>query len=142
MGVGSIISTFVMCILFNILLPTGDIGSDLNLMHQTLSFNLGDSIELEGCKSCYFKLENDIYNTKKDISRNECKTCFDALKCGSRFPFFKNLKELNEKQESCLNDESFKITNKGTIHKEECDERLANNNCCVSKTAVTKQAKL
>ena len=83
-------------------------------------------------------MENDIYNTKRDISRNECKTCFDALKCGSRFPFFKNLKELNEKQESCLNDESFKITNKGTIHKEECDERLANNNCCVNKTAVTK----
>ena len=138
MGVGSVISTFVMCILFNILLPTGDIGSDLNLMHQTLSFNLGDSIELEGCKSCYFKLESDMYNPKKDLPKKECKTCFHTVKCGSMFPFFKNLKELNERQELCLNDESFRITNKGILHKEECDESQANNNCCVRKTVGTK----
>ena len=42
MGVGSVITTFIMCILFNIILPTGDVWSDLNLMYLTLTFNLGD----------------------------------------------------------------------------------------------------
>ena len=62
MGVGPVIATFVMCFLFNIILPTGDVGSDLNLMYLALTFDLGDSLELEGCKSCYYKTENEVYH--------------------------------------------------------------------------------
>lgn len=60
MGVGSVIATFVMCILFNIILPTGDVGSDIYLMYQTLTFDLGESVEITGCKSCYHKSEKDV----------------------------------------------------------------------------------
>ena len=76
MGVGSVIATFVMCILFNIILPTGDVGSDLNLMYLALTFNLGDTLELAGCKSCYHKTENDVYYPKENLNDNECKTCY------------------------------------------------------------------
>ena len=65
MGLKSVIATFVMCILFNIILPTGDVLSDLDLMRLALTFNLGDSLELEGCKSCYYKTINEVYRSKK-----------------------------------------------------------------------------
>ena len=61
MGVGSVIATFVMCILFNIILPSGDQGSDIYLMYNVLTFQLGVSLELSGCRACYRKTESEIH---------------------------------------------------------------------------------
>ena len=91
MGVGSVVATFVMCTLFNIILPTGDVVSDLDLMYLALTFKLGDSIQLEGCKSCYYKTENEIYRPKENLKDNECNTWLynPNLSCGTNLPFLK-----------------------------------------------------
>ena len=91
MGVGSVIATFVMCFLFNIILPTGDVGSDIKLMYSSLTFNLGESLQLEGCKSCYHKSEKEVYYPEEDFSDKECKTCLFNLdlSCGVNFPILK-----------------------------------------------------
>ena len=84
MGIASVVSTFVMCILFNIFLPTGDVGSDVNLMYLTLTFNLGESLELSGCRACYHKTENEVYFREKALLENECETCLidKQFECG------------------------------------------------------------
>ena len=112
MGVGSVIATFVMCILFNIILPTGDVGSDLNLMYLALTFDLGDSTVLEGCKSCYYKTENEVYHPKKNLNDNDCKTCLynPVSRCGTYIPILKKVRELEDEKHSCLGNESFRFT--------------------------------
>ena len=57
MGLSSVVATFLTCLLFNIILPTLDVGTDLDLMYQALNFNLGESLELEGCRFCYHRNE-------------------------------------------------------------------------------------
>ena len=101
MGIASVITTFIMCILFNIFLPTGDVGSDINLMYQALTFNLGDSIELLGCKSCYHKTENEVYYPDKVVSQHKCKTCLynEGTMCGFFPPFLKMRIELESEKE-------------------------------------------
>ena len=75
MGLTSVVSIFATCFLFNIILPTTDVGTDLDLMYQTVNFNVADSLELDGCKFCYHKNEKDVYYPTKDIEKNPCKTC-------------------------------------------------------------------
>ena len=142
MGLGSVIATFVMCILFDIILPTGDVLSDLDLMRLTLTFNLGSSIELEGCKSCYYKTEKEVYHPKKNSNDNECKTClYDPyINCGSYIPILKKVRELEDERHSCLTNESFRRTNQQEFRIGECDEK--NDYCCVTQAKETKRENL
>ena len=112
MSLFCVVSTFVMCILFNIILPSGDVGSDLNLMYQTLNFDLGDSLELEGCKSCYHKTEKDVYYSEKELTSNECKTCLydQFLNCGSHLQILKKVEELKRDVYTCSSNETFRGT--------------------------------
>ena len=132
MGVVSVVSTFVMCILFNIFLPTGDVGSDVNLMFQALTFNLGESIELSGCRTCYHKSENQVYYSEKGLQENECETCLYDKKvvCGANHQFLNKLIELEGEKETCLNSETFRFTNESKLEVGECDD--ANDACCVT----------
>lgn len=134
MAIASVIITFLMCILFNIFLPTGDVGSDLNLIYQTLTFNLGDSIELSGCKSCYHKSENDVYYPQKVFPRNECKTCLYNKNhgCGVSNPTLIKRIELESEKDTCLNNGTFRLTNEGRMEVGECDED--NDDCCITKS--------
>ena len=143
MSLGSVIITFVMCILFNILLPTGDVGSDLNLMYQTLTFNLGSSFELEGCKSCYYKTDKEVYNPEKDLASNECKICLynPKLVCGGitglrNLRRLKKMNEMEKEKHSCSNNETFRRTSKYEWKVGECDEK--NDNCCITQTTDIK----
>ena len=126
-----------MCILFNIILPSGDVGSDLNLMYQTLTFDLGDSKELEGCKSCYHKTEQDVYYSEKELTSNECKTClYDPyLNCGGYPPFLKKVKDLKREKHICSSNETFTIDNYGEIKSGKCYEGF----CCVAQTKEPKK---
>ena len=138
MGVGSVVATFVMCILFNILLPTGDVGSDINLMYLALTFDLGDTVELEGCKSCYFKTEKEVYHPEVNLNDNECKTCLFNLdlSCGVNFPILKKKREYEYDKHSCLGNESSRITKQNKYEIGECD---ANDYCCLTQTKETKK---
>ena len=62
----SLLVLFVSSILFNVILPTGDVYSDVGLMVKTLRFDLGDTIELSGCRSCYGKDEGDLILEKNE----------------------------------------------------------------------------
>ena len=73
MGVGSVIATFVMCIIFNIILPSGDQGSDIYLLYNVLTFQLGVTTELSGCRACYGKTESEIYFPKVELKdKDDC----------------------------------------------------------------------
>ena len=139
MSLGSVISTFVMCILFNIMLPSGDVGSDINLMYQTLKFDLGDSLELEGCKSCYRKTEREVYYPDKKLTSNACKTCLhDPYSvCGRYPPILKKIEVLKREKQICSSNETFKIDYYLEIKAGECNERK--DPCCVTQTIEPKR---
>ena len=52
------------------ILPSGDVYSDIALMIQTWTFKNTESMELSGCRACYGKNEKDLVPTQKD-----CTTC-------------------------------------------------------------------
>ena len=139
MGLGSVIATFVMCIIFNILLPSGDQFSDINLMYKTMTFDLGNSIELEGCKSCYHKTEKEVYFPEKELLSNSCKSCFynPKLLCGMDLPLVRLRRAYEGNKESCSDDESFRRINYFDLEKGECSE--ANDLCCLTRTKEVKR---
>ena len=65
MGKVTVIASFVVCITFNIFLNSFDVYSDTTLAFNTLTFNLGDSLLLGGCKVCHGKQDKDIYSVKE-----------------------------------------------------------------------------
>lgn len=71
MGFFSVMTTFVMNTIFGIILPLFDVGSDTYLVHKTMNFNLGTSSQLAGCRSCYGKTEDEVYQIRVD----GCMTC-------------------------------------------------------------------
>ena len=142
MSLGSVISTLLICFFFNIILPTGDVGSDLNLIYQAWTFNLGDSLELEGCKSCYLKTDKEVYYQEKDLTSKECKTCiYDPLMFCGRITTLKIINFLEKEKYKCLNNETFirsvligKVTHI-TSHGE-CNDDI--DTCCVTQTREIK----
>ena len=139
MGLACVVSTFVMCILFNIILPTGDVQSDLRLMYQALTFDLGDSLELEGCKSCYYKTEKEVFYPKRDLNNNSCKTCLydENSICGIYPPIVKKMRELKYER-NCAKNETLimRITNHDELKDDECDESF--DRCCMKQSKETK----
>ena len=143
MSLGSVITTFVMCILFNILLPTGDVGSDLNLLYQTYTFNLGDSFELEGCKSCYHKSDKEVYHPEKDLTSNKCKICLfnPGLDCGGYTNQLKKINQMEREKQNCSKSETFRAQeDEDKLIVGECDEM--NDLCCITKTSEIKNENL
>ena len=140
MGLTSVVSIFATCILFNIILPTSDVGTDLDLMYQTVSFNMGDSLELDGCKFCYRKTEKDVYHPTKDRAKNHCKTCiYDPnAKCGRFSRIIRKVKQYQDEEKNCLDSNSFTYKtydmgrSKSTFVNEKCEEIY--EDCCAMKT--------
>ena len=130
----SIITTFVSCILFNVFLPTADVGSDLNLLYLTLTFNLGDSFELLGCRTCFQKTEKQVYYSETNLSKNKCKTClYDrGSYCGLDLPVIKKMIELERDEETCMDNETLRFTHQRRFEIGECNEEK--DKCCISKT--------
>ena len=138
MGITSVVGTFAMCFIFNIFLPTGDVGSDLNLMHQALTFDLGSSLVLEGCKSCYHKTERELYHHEQENSKRECNICLyqPGLMCGQWSVTLQKIREMESERDNCLIDESYRFTKQAKFVYGECDED--NDQCCVSKAKEKK----
>ena len=66
-----VIASFVMCILFNVLLNSFDHYSDVTLAYESMNFDLGDSLLLSGCRVCHGKSDSDIY----DVKETKCQKC-------------------------------------------------------------------
>ena len=89
----SILVVFVTSILFNVILPTGDVYSDVGLMVNTLGFDLGTTLELLGCRICYGKNEDDLISTENE----SCPFCVENLKlrnCANSLVFLNIIHEL------------------------------------------------
>ena len=112
MGVGSVIATFVTCILFNIILPSGDQGSDVYLMYNVITFKLGVTRELSGCRACYGKTEREIYYPNIKINeKNDCNgVCIqnEYFACGAYPTIVNNIIEHRTKKK-CVNSISISI---------------------------------
>ena len=116
MGFGSVAATFVMCFLFNIFLPTSDVGSDINLMYQALTFNLGESLELSGCKSCYFKTLKDVYYPEIHLEEKKCQSLLynPTLTCGRYLPSLNKIIEFQSKNETCSSSQTYILNNEAS----------------------------
>ena len=143
MGLSSVAATFVTCLLFNIILPTLDVGTDLDLMYQTLNFNLGESLELDGCKYCYHRNEKEVYHPTTNLTNNDCITCIydPMLKCGRNPMVMRKIREYQDEKKKCLANNSFifqeyrvRINSKYEYSK--CE---GHNTCCVMQTYDTKR---
>ena len=99
MGTITVIFSFVVCIFFNIILNSFDVYSDIALTYRTLTFNLGHSTLLSGCRVCHGKQEEDLY-TYKNTTCKQCLTHNLRLACGQSFEFLDKIHEL-ENSESC-----------------------------------------
>ena len=99
MSLATVIVSFLFCILFNIFLNSFDGYSDIALAINTLTFNLGDSILLSGCKVCHGKVDKDIFSGKSS-SCQFCLTRNKQFECGLSFQVLDKIIEL-EKNESC-----------------------------------------
>ena len=72
-------------------------------MVNTLTFNLGESLLLSGCRACYKRNEDEVYS----IRNRPCQTCFndnEILYCGSHPQSLNKIQEL-QNLESCPLDE-------------------------------------
>ena len=71
MGVASVIVSFAVCIFFNVGLNSFDVYSDITLAYNTLTFNLGESLLLTGCKVCSGKEDKDVF----EVKNSSCQHC-------------------------------------------------------------------
>ena len=121
-----IIASFVMCILFNVLLNSFDHYSDVTLAYESMNFDLGDSLLLSGCRVCHGKSDADIY----DVKETKCQKCvlenYD-FQCGNDINV---LNRLNQPQNS-ENCESADVVAKWNQSAKNYD--LINDNCDSSK---------
>merc|ERR1711963_1104244 len=93
MGWGTVIVSFVVCISFNIFLNSFDVYSDIALAFNTLTFNLGDSLLLSGCKVCHGKDDKDVFSVKNN-SCQQCVTQNYYFECGRSFRILDKINEL------------------------------------------------
>ena len=138
MGVGTVIVSFVVCIAFNIFLNSFDVYSDIALTINTLTFNLGDSLLLSGCKVCNGKDDKDVFAVKN----NSCQQCITQnyrFQCGKSFQVLDKISQL-EKRDTCEYERfgvSWNPTSKSYDWKNEsCIDDL--NVCCVENTKQSK----
>ena len=91
MAVTAVIIIFIVSILGNVLLPSGDIYSDVNLTFKTLTFKLGESTLLQGCKICHDKTEDDVYK----VRNQSCQQCLYSVgyACGHYPQLLEKLQE-------------------------------------------------
>ena len=116
----TIVRIFTLSIFFNTILPTGDIYSDIFLMVQTWSFQNTDSLEMNGCRSCFGKSEEDLY-PNSNLS-NMCLTKNFRVYCGGFVSTTNKLLEI-EKRKKFENQKwvASMLSDVGNLTEGECD---------------------
>ena len=132
MAICSIVKIFFMSIIFNTLLPSGDVGSDVYLMFNTLTFNLGPGLKLLGCKLCYGKSDNDVYRRRNELEKRKCNWCVTDrdFACGLYPEIIQKMLSYEKDNEVCLTNETFRRTKSGDYGIGDCDKR--NDTCCLT----------
>ena len=102
MSKASVVVSFVVCIIFNIFLNSFDVYSDTALAYNALTFNLGDSLLLSGCRACHGKDNIDVFNCRNSFCK-QCLTKNHMFTCGRSFEMLDRLLELQNKH-SCENE--------------------------------------
>ena len=134
MGTSTVIVSFIVCFIFNIFLNSFDVYSDTALAYNALTFNLGNSILLSGCRECHGKENNDVFQSKN----NSCQQCFTEnhrFQCGRSLEMLNKLNDLQNK-DSCENEHFATNYNSSSksyeFRNEVCDKN--SDNCCVENT--------
>ena len=102
MGLATILASFAVCFFTNVFLNSFDVYSDIALAINTLTFNVGESLLLRGCKVCYRKDEDEVFSLK-NRSCQQCLTRNNMFQCGNSIEFLKKMSEL-EHSEICTNE--------------------------------------
>ena len=124
MALFTIIRVFVLAILFNLMLPTGDVYSDIALMIETIKFKNSDTYEMIGCRACYGKEEVEV----KSVNNEYCTSCTREKfynRCGG-YPSV--IDKLNVKYKGKCEQEKWGAYFNGSLVKGECDSRKMK--CC------------
>ena len=134
MGYATVIVSFITCLSLNVLLNSFDVYSDITLAFNTLTFNLGDSILLSGCRVCYGKVDKDVFSYKNKSSQ-QCLTRNRNFLCGRSYEFL-NIYDEFQKSDECKNESlsfEYNLTSKSYIFKnEKCDHNK--DLCCLENT--------
>ena len=99
MELRTVIVSFVVSIIFRIFLNTFDVYSDVALSTNTLTFNLGDTVLLSGCKVCHGKRDKEIFS----VNNSKCNQCLTAnynYVCGLSFKFLDKINAM-DKTDKC-----------------------------------------
>ena len=121
--------SFITNLLFGIILPTGDTGSDIYLMHEAMNFKLGSQNTMAGCRACYGKSKEEVYT---DVV-GECTVCANSL-CGElSAPIDKLLEPL---ESECSHDDDSPSyfgwsVGQDVVEKRKCDSSVF---CCIRVT--------
>ena len=126
-----VIVPIVTSILFGILFPTGDITLDIKFMERALTFNVGKTLELLGCKLCY-KNEDLVYERKD----KNCSTClvndYDN-RCGVIQTFVDKINSQSQAVESqCSSRSNWRVTS--STDKIAPGSYISNDTCAVEYT--------
>ena len=111
-------------------MPSSDIGTDLQLMYQTIMFQTDESLGMLGCRACYGKSASDVVGERHDA----CDTFVinDRFSyCGSSPDFMKKAVEI-EKNNDCKPEQWRYDSFNNTFDQSECDVEL-NDECCIVK---------
>ena len=124
-------------------------------MYRALTFDLGTSLELEGCKSCYHKTINEVYYPEIGLANDQCVTCvYDPrFLCGRFVQTLQKFREYEDEKGRCLNfgelvveaagdqlffanlnvsKNRFVLSTQNKTQADECNE--VNDECCISHT--------
>ena len=117
MALLTLIRVFALTTIFNLILPSGDVYSDVILMVQTWTFQNTESMELIGCRACYGKNEEDLLPSKK-----ECMSCVTRdifYSCGNFLASMHKLLDI-ENSNNCEH-EKWGVHRNGSLEEGECE---------------------
>lgn len=130
MGYIAVIISFSVCLFFNVFLNSFDVYSDTILSFNTMTYRLGDSLLLSGCRVCHKKEDSDVFK----VNEFPCKSCFTKntkFYCGRSFEILNKIDELQNK-DICEN-EHFSLnynedSNTYNFRNKVCD---SSDECCL-----------
>ena len=122
MGLVSVALIFSISILFNVILPTGDVYSDVALMVNTITFNVASTLEISGCRVCHGRDEAEVY---KALNQS-CQQCMNSYYCGT-IPKMLNKKYDLQTRRTCQAENWYVEKGSEDIKRGTCDR----SQCCL-----------
>ena len=126
MALLTLIRIFVLSILFNMMLPSSDVYSDVFLMYQTWRFQNTDSLEKAGCRACYGKDVKDLVVNKDGCEKHVTKNF--AFTCGEKSSFLDLYSSLESATINKYENKYWGVNrSNGILHEGECGDL---DSCC------------